>query len=237
MRKHAVAVAALVVALSARAGAQQSTPDPYPTMAPVAMYRMSDARSEIALARSAAPPSISAHAEVLVLGPTGYVSAAKGTNGFVCFVERSWTAGFNDPEFWNPKDRAPNCFNAAAARTELPRLLARTKWALEGDTRQQMMAKAKAAAATHMFKSLEPGAFSFMLSKKGYLGDAAAGPWLPHVMFFLPHGSAAAWGASKTGSPIIGQDGEPYETTILLVPVRRWSDGTPAPPPPPLHVM
>jgi hypothetical protein len=34
-----------------------------------------------------------------------------------------------------------------------------------------------------------------MLSKQGYLSDDAAGPWLAHVMFFVPHGQVAAWGA------------------------------------------
>jgi hypothetical protein len=78
------------------------------------------------------------------------------------------------------------------------------------------------------------GALTYMLSKRGCLGDDAAGPWLPHLMFFVPHGQAAAWGAGAEGSPIIGRDGSDIESTTLLVPVRRWSDGSPAPPPAPL---
>ena len=62
----------------------------YPAMAPLDQYLMSDASSEIALARSAAPASISDGAEVMVLGPKGYTTAVKGTNGFLCIVERSW---------------------------------------------------------------------------------------------------------------------------------------------------
>ena len=91
-------------------------------MAPVNQYRIANRADEIALARSAAPPSISADATVLVLGSQGYETAVNGKNGFVCFVERSWAAGFHDPEFWNPKLRAPNCFNPPAVRTELPQL-------------------------------------------------------------------------------------------------------------------
>ena len=72
---------------------------PYATMAPIDQYRIPSRDDEISLARSAAPPSISADAEVLVLGSRGYEVAAKGGNGFVCFVERSWTAGFEDPQF------------------------------------------------------------------------------------------------------------------------------------------
>src|SRR5271165_2808510 len=76
----------------------------YTKMAPVEQYLMTDRDAEIALARSAAPDSIARDAEVLVLGRHGFETAAKGTNGFVCIVERSWTSA-PDPDFWNPKVR------------------------------------------------------------------------------------------------------------------------------------
>jgi len=72
-----------------------------------------------------------------------------------------------------------------------------------------------------------------MLSKQGYVSDEAAGPWLPHVMLFVPHGQAAIWGAGLEGSPIQGGDGGPFEPTVLFIPVRSWSDGSPVPPPVP----
>jgi hypothetical protein len=72
--------------------------------------------AEIALAKSAAPESISRGAEVMVLAPHGDETVVKGKNAFVCMVERSWTAGIDDPDFWNPKLRAPICFNPPAAR-------------------------------------------------------------------------------------------------------------------------
>jgi hypothetical protein len=76
-------------------------------MAPLNQYLMPDQGSEIALARSAAPSSISDGAEVMVLGPKGYTTAVKGTNGFLCLVERSWGAATDNSDFWNPKVRAP----------------------------------------------------------------------------------------------------------------------------------
>src|SRR6202000_1351671 len=100
----------------------------YSEVAPAEQYLIANRQDEIELARSAAPPSISADAQVLVLGRHGYETAVKGKNGFVCFVERSWAAGFDDPEFWNPKIRGPNCFNAAAVRSVLPQYLRRTEW-------------------------------------------------------------------------------------------------------------
>jgi len=203
----------------------------YPKMAPIEQYRIQTREAEVALARSAAPPSISADAEVLVLGRSGYETAAKGKNGFVCFVERSWAAAFDEPEFWNPKLRAPNCFNAAAARSVLPRYLERTRWVLSGATREQMREKNAAAVASRLFTDPEPGALSFMLSKEGYVSDDVKGPWLPHVMFFVPHGRAADWAAGLEGSPVIGLERGPLESTILFVPVRRWSDGSAGPSP------
>jgi hypothetical protein len=222
-----------LLGLCCRVGAQEKRPTPYPAMASVEQYRIADAQNEVALARSAAPPSVSADAEVLVLGPRGYETAVKGRNGFVCFVERSWTAGFDDPEFWNPKLRAPNCFNPPAVRSVLPQYLKRTEWVLSGLSRTQLVENARLAFSEHTFVAAEAGSFSFMLSKQGYLSDQAAGPWLPHVMLFVPHGQAATWGAGLEGSPILGADGSPFEPTVLFIPVRRWSDGSPVPAPAP----
>src|SRR4029077_6749591 len=99
---------ALAAALIAsRPVAAQDAKQPYPNMAPIEQYLM-DRDAEIALARSAAPDSISRDAEVLVLGRHGFETAAKGKNGFVCIVERSWTSAA-----WNPKVRTPICYNAS----------------------------------------------------------------------------------------------------------------------------
>jgi hypothetical protein len=239
-RRHTSATVAGVVAwimivfasLCGAAGVAraQTATSRYPHAASLALYRLKSAAEEIALARTAAPPSISAKAEVMVLGDSGYRTVVKGTNGFVCLVERSWAAGFDDPEFWNPKLRGPNCFNAAAARTELPQLLERTEWVLSGASREKLIERTRSAFSTRTFKSPEPGALSYMLSKGGYLSDKAAGPWRPHLMFFVPRGQAAVWGADMEGSPIIGHDGSDIESTVLLIPVSRWSDGSPATP-------
>ena len=231
MNKPGILPILLLLLSPGLADAQEKKPTPYPAMAPVEQYRIADAQEEIALARTAAPPSMSADAEVLVLGKHGYETAVRGRNGFVCFVERSWAAGFGDAEFWNPKLRAPNCFNPPAARSVLPQYLKRTEWALAGIGRAQIIEKARAEFASRRFTGPEAGSLSFMLSKQGYLSDDSAGPWLPHVMLFVPHGQAVAWGAGLEASPILGADGSPFEPTVLLIPVRRWSDGSPAPSP------
>jgi hypothetical protein len=147
MKKRRLCSILWLLGLMGLATAQEKKPAPYPAMAPIEEYRIADQQNEIALARSAAPPSISGDAEVLVLGKQGYETAVKGRNGFVCFVERSWAASFDDPEFWNPKLRAPNCFNPPAVRSVLPQYLKRTEWVLAGVGKAQMVDKARAAMA------------------------------------------------------------------------------------------
>ena len=101
-------------------------------MASIEQYLMPDRNAEIAMARSAAPESISSDAKILVLGWRGYETAIEGKNGFVCMVERSWTSPFNSAQFWNPKVRVPVCFNPAAARSILPLTIKRTEMVLAG---------------------------------------------------------------------------------------------------------
>ncbi len=208
------------------AGAGDAKPA-YPAMAPIEQYRVASASEEIARSRSAAPTSISGDASVLTLGDRGYETTLRGRNGFVCLVQRSWAAGFEDAEFWNPKLRAPICFNPAAARTVLPGYLERTKWAVAGVSRADMIKRTNAELAANRIAMPEPGALAYMMSKQGYLGDLA-GHWHPHLMFFFGPTNVADWGADLHGSPVFAArgDSEPITTFFVLVPT--WSDGTPA---------
>ncbi len=204
----------------------QAAKTPYPKMAPLDQYLMQDRNSEIALARSAAPESISRDAEVLVLGRHGYEKAVKGTNGFVCIVERSWTAPIDNPNFWNPKIRGPLCLNPAAARSYLPRTIKKTDLILAGRTKAQMVEAVTEAIDKRELPAMEPGAMCYMLSKQGYLDDHA-GHWHPHLMFFYSQIEPAAWGADLPGSPVLAFNDAWEHLTTFLVPVRKWSDGTP----------
>ena len=218
---------ALVVLFGAAWPAKaQDAKELYPSMAPLAQYLMEDRNSEIALAQSAAPKAISGDAEVLVLSRHGYETAVQGKNGFVCMVERSWTAGIEDPDFWNPKLRAPICLNAPAVRSYLPRTIKKTELILAGRTKAQMFGAVKAAVDKKELPAPETGAMCYMMSKQGYLSDRD-GHWHPHLMFFLPQTDAAAWGAGLPGSPIFAFDDSVERMTVFLVPVRKWSDGTP----------
>jgi hypothetical protein len=204
---------------------------PYPTMAPLEQYLITDRNAEIALARSAAPDSISRDAKILVLGRQGYETAVEGKNGFVCVVERAWMSPSDHPEFWNPKLRGPICFNPAAARSILPLTIKRTEWVLARLSKAQIMDNLKTAVDRKELPALEPGAMSYMLSKQAYLTDAD-GHNMSHLMIYVPLTQSAAWGADLPGSPVMfgGQfQGAPEPITVFLVPVEKWSDGTAAP--------
>jgi hypothetical protein len=227
MSKHGIAGLLLGLCLAGSGGMRLSAAEAAgpQAMAPLEKYLM-PAAEEIALARSAAPPSISANAEIRVLTRTGYTIAAQGSNGFVCLVERGWTAGFDDPVFWNPRVRGPICFNPAAVTSVLPAHIERTNWAVAGISREEMERRTQSSAAVNTPPA--DGAMSYMMSKQQYLSDDGAHHWHPHLMFWVSRASASDWGANLPGSPVLGGAHEIGQVTTFFVPVGKWSDGSPA---------
>ena len=216
--------ALLVVLGTAYQAMAQDATTPYPNMAPIDQYLMTDQGAEIALARSAARESISRDAEVLVLGRHGFETAVKGKNGFVCIVARSWTSA-PDSDFWNPKVRVPMCVNAAAARSYFLRIIKRTDLILAGHTKAQMIETIAAAIDKKELPAMESGAMCYMMSKQGYAGDSTA-HWPPHLMFFYSQTDPATWGAGLPDSPIFASNDTLEHLTTFVVAVQRWSDGT-----------
>ncbi len=188
---------ALLLSLAVHA---QKTDAPYHSMAPLEQYLIADRKAEIALAKSAAPASIADNAEIMVLERQGYKTAVTGTNGFLCMVERSWTAGFGDAAFWNPKIRGPICFNPPAVRTYLPMTIARTRLALAGKSAAQMLDAINSGLDKRELPPLEAGAMCYMLSKQGYLGDEVA-HWRPHLMFWAARTEPKSWGQGCRALP------------------------------------
>jgi hypothetical protein len=199
----------------------------YPVMAPLGQYLMPES-AEIALARSAAPASISGDAEVMVLGRDGYATAVKGKNGFVCIVERAWGKATDDSEFWNQKMRAPHCFNPQAARTFLQIYLMKTNLVLAGKSKAEILKATTSALDRKELPPLEPEAMAYMMSKQQYLGDKDMN-WHPHVMFFAPGDATKSWGADLPDSPVMAANDPEERVTILFVLANKWSDGTMAP--------
>jgi hypothetical protein len=226
---------ALIVVLgAARQALAQDAKAPCLGMAPLDQYLIADRNAEIALARSAAPESISRDAEVLVLGRHGYETAVKGKNGFVCVVERGWMSPFDGDfavNFWNPKIRGPVCFNPPAARSILPMTYKRTEMVLAGQSKAQIIDGIKTFMKQEL-PPLEPGAMSYMMSKDQYLNDGNHHNWIAHLMFYTPLMDGAVWGADLPKSPVMLNpqfSGAPEPIDVFMVPAGWWSDGTPDP--------
>src|SRR6516225_5099511 len=218
MRKQKVGAIAiksfalLVVLGTAYQAMAQDATTPYPNMAPIEQYLM-DRTAEIALARSAAPSSISDGAEVMVLGREGYQTAVKGTN---------------EAEFWNPKMRAPHCFNAQAARSFASIYLMKTRLVLAGKSQAEIAQAIALALDKNELPALEPGAMAYMMSKQQYLNDRGKS-WHPHVMFYSPGDMTKTWGADDPNSPVMVANDPQERVPVLFVLADKWSDSTAAP--------
>ena len=123
-----------------------------------------------------------------------------------------------------------DCYNPPAARSVMPIILMRAKFALAGQSMDQMYESIKAAVAKNELTTPEPGGMAYMLSKQQYLNDRV-GNWHPHLMFFVPVKDKMTWGeADIPGSPLMVNthfDGAPEPVTEFMVTVSHWSDGTP----------
>ena len=233
MRKNNIRISALALVvlvllscpICSRAQVEKA---PYPAMAPLDQYLIADEKAEIALARSAAPASVSDGAEVMVLRRAGYTTAVKGSNGFVCIVERSWANTTDDPQFWNPKVRAPHCFNSPAAKTVLPIYLMKTRLVLAGKARAEIATAIASALDKKELPALAPATMVYMMSKQQYLNDDGRS-WHPHVMFFASGDAEKSWGSNLPGSPVMSAFDPEQRLTTFFVLADKWSDGTPGP--------
>src|SRR6202795_381825 len=230
MRRNNIRIAALafvipILFLWPACARAQAAKAPYPVMAPLDQYLIPDEKAETALARSSAPASVSDAAEVMVLRRDGYATGVKGSNCFVCIVERSWAKATDDPEFWNAKVRAPHCFNPAASRTFLPIFLKKTKLVLAGKSRAQVLAATTSALDKGELPALAPGAMCYMMARQQYLSDNDKSLH-PHVMFFVSGDAVKSCGANLPGSPVIAGDDPEERVPVFMVLAGTCSDGT-----------
>jgi len=214
--RHLTLLVALA-ALSAHASAQQSK---YP---PVDRYLM-PRNAELALARTAAPPSLSGRATIKVLTRSGFVVAHQGSNGAVCMVMRGFSAPTYTPAqfrdlVYDPTVRAPICFTAPAAKVAMPYYELRTALALAGKGPDEIAEAVKAAYAKGTLPRRDGVTFAYMWSAHQHLASGI-GAWHPHVMLFAPNYDNAMVGGNPFGSllPQVTDDaGTPF--TVVVIPV------------------
>jgi len=187
-------------------------------------YLMDEAY-EVALARSAAPEHVASTARVLVLRTDAYHEVASGSNGFTCLVERSWSSPIGPHiDFFNPKLRAPICYNAEATRTILGDYLRRTELALGGRSIGEIREAIERDIGTGALSAPQGLAMSYMLSGEQLLGTNT-GRFVPHLMFYIPYTTEDQMGSPPPGCEhvcMFEHAGGPL--AAIIVPMKEFNE-------------
>jgi hypothetical protein len=199
-----IVLAALVLIAPSPLGAQPPPPG-LPPLLPRA--------EEIALARSAAPPSVSDSATVFVLERGGFVMAEQGSSGVTCLVNRT-----------HPAALEPHCYDAEGSRTILPIRLAEARLREAGRSDGEIEAAVAAGIRNGEFELPARAAMSYMMSAAQVLHDDAGrrvGAWRPHLMIYLPFIRPADLGVSGSGeggAPVVADAGGALASVVVVVP-------------------
>jgi hypothetical protein len=190
---------------------------------PVVPTPLPDAE-ELALATSAAPPEISAKADVYTFKAGKPVKVRAGSSGAACMVARDLHEG----------SAYPICYDAEGVRTRMQRELMEVGLRMSGAAEDEI--ERRVAAAYDKGELKRPGKITvaYMTSPRQVIFSSAraegrrVGAWWPHLMITAPGLSAAGLGippnASLGGFSIDAIDGHHNE---LVVQLHTWSDGTP----------
>jgi hypothetical protein len=189
-------------------GAQPS-PDPKPPTAPLTPTHVEEER----LARSAAPPAVSAHARLYVLDHGRYIVADSGTTGVACLVSRSQALSF-EPECGDPE--------AEATILDIERF--RTEQRLAGLSPAAVSRAVADSISSGRFRLPRRPAMVYMLSSAQILYDDQGkfvGRWRPHLMIYYPFlresdiGLPA--GSSDVAAPLIDKPGTPLSDVMIVM--------------------
>ena len=134
---------------------------------------------EVALARSAGPPSVTASARVYVLTAAGYVVADSGSSGSSCYVSRSW-----------PESLEPHCFDKEGAATILPMEMRRVELLSAGRSMEEVEREIADGIVSGRFRLPGKPATSYMMScAQRLISDdgRAVGKWRSHLMIYFPY--------------------------------------------------
>lgn len=172
-----VFVIALLIGLFSSTAATQAKAQELPKVYDASVPR----ERQIALAESAAPSEVSSKATVYILGPKGYEKVREGTNGFSCFVGRS---------FVRPTETSvePGCFDAEGSRTTLVRRMYMEDLRAKGKSEAEIKAEIANGYQEGRFKDPSRPGLLYMMSSENRLpnGNTTAS-FPPHLMFYAPN--------------------------------------------------
>jgi hypothetical protein len=200
-KKTTFAVLLSIAVLSSSAVAQDKPQEP--TREVHLVIASTPRERQIELARSAAPTEVSSKATIYILGPKGYEKASEGTNGFSCFIWRSFKGTVQTSS-------APACFDAEGSRTIMVAYMRREELRSEGKSEEEIKDDIAKGYEDGRFKAPGPG-FLYMMSNENYVYDSESkesGFVPPHLMFYAPNKTAQDVGYESVSPTMV-----PYLTT------------------------
>lgn len=178
------------------------------------------ATEEIALARSAAPSSISADARVLALTDTGYATIAEGSSPVTCVVNRSWDRSVE-----------PHCYDPEGAATVMQIELRRNYLRHIGRPEDEIAKELALGLVSGKYRLPSRPALTYMMSAQQVLYDDSgkyAGRWRPHLMIYYPNLSNKAMALPATPDMRVGMvDGDGGTESSLIIIMGAFVDVTP----------
>ena len=176
-----------------------------------------DETEEVRLAATAGPEVITSGATYYVLRSGGYTLASAGSNGFHCFVERSWSGPTPDnARTFDPKVKAPHCINPEGARTTMKEMFMVAELAMAGTSPEQIESTVDRAFSDGTLTLPTELSLTYMMSKHQWLGDRV-GAWHPHVMLWIPYLTHDQVGKITYGTPNALLAGKPGSRRSVLV--------------------
>jgi hypothetical protein len=175
---------------------------------------------ETDFALSALPPHLRDGASIYMLDPKkGYYLSRKGSNGFICFVDRT---EWDRTELRNDL-ASPISFDAEGAKVLFPVYIDVAAMRASGKSIQQINETVNARFKDGTYKSPKPG-ISYMLGALMRTYDTSSKVVtmsVPHYMFYAPYLTAADLGCrmnAEAGEPIMLGDGKsPHGFALMFV--------------------
>ena len=168
---------------------------------------------EIALARSAAPPAVSADATVLVYRPgVGYEVGTRGSNGVTCLVDRSRVDSLE-----------PHCYDAEGGETILRVRLREAELRERGLDEDAIRAEVDRAIRSGELRLPSRPAMTYMMSAGQVLvsdDGRNVGTWKPHLMIYVPYITADQLGLSgdpSTRAAMVVDGGSALANILIVV--------------------
>lgn len=185
-------------------------------------FRLFPDAYEIALARSAAPASLSAQADVYVLRPGGPVKAVTGTNGAACMVSRD-----------HRESLYPICFDAEAAHVVLPSELEQLRLREVGATEDVIAKRGRDILKQRGSRAGMRAGIAYMMSRHQVIYASAqgrrVGQWFPHVMIYSPFATRSGLTAPTLANGDLTLSDEGLVSAHFVVMVREFAEAPPLP--------